>query len=255
MVKPRRVAVCGLGLVGGSIARALSRAGHSVVGFDRKAVWEEAHSARAVRGPRRGLEQTVEGAEIVFLAAPPLANLELLERLQAPARTIVTDVSSVKVPICALARRLRTPGFIGGHPMAGNAGSGFRASRGTLFEGRTWILTPHRKESPSVKELSALIRSIGARPVLLSAAVHDRVVAFLSHVPQIVSDALLENAQEDPVARKHLGLSGPGFRDMTRLARSPRGLWMQILEENRAEVERALRAFLRVVRSHRRSAI
>ena len=85
-----------------------------------------------------------------------------------------------------------------------------------------------------------MIRDVGARVVVISPAAHDRAVAFLSHAPQVVSYALLKAARKDPVTRRHLTLAGPGFRDMTRLAKSPRSLWRQILRENAAEVARAL---------------
>jgi prephenate dehydrogenase len=91
----------------------------------------------------------------------------------------------------------------------------------------------------------ALVRAVGARPRTIAAAEHDRVVAFLSHVPQVTSWALLEAARSDPIVRRHLAGAGPGFRDMTRLARSPRGLWREILRENETEVARALEVLAR----------
>ena len=245
-----RVAVCGLGLVGGSLARALRKAGHDVAGYDRKRVFALARSAGAVGGRLLSLKETVRRAEVVVLAAPPRANRALLRRIRPvlPPGAVVTDVGSVKGPICALARRLGVPGFVGGHPMAGSAGSGFRASSATLFRGRTWILTPQGAAPGPVRVLKGLIRSVGARPVTLSPAAHDRVVAFLSHVPQLVAYALSEAARKDPVSARSLALAGPGFRDMTRLASSPRALWREILQENRADVDRALRAFRRSLR-------
>jgi prephenate dehydrogenase len=86
---------------------------------------------------------------------------------------------------------------------------------------------------------------VGARPARLTPATHDRVVAYLSHVPQLVSWAIAGAARRDPVARRHLALAGPGFASMTRLARSPRGLWRQVLAQNAGEVARARRALLR----------
>jgi len=97
-----------------------------------------------------------------------------------------------------------------------------------------------------------LVRAAGARPCLLDAGEHDRTLAFLSHVPQIVSWALLEAAVADPVARRGLGLAGPGFRDMTRLAKSPRPLWRDILGQNEAEVVRALRGLAKALATSRR---
>jgi prephenate dehydrogenase len=130
---------------------------------------------------------------------------------------------------------------VGGHPIAGNEGSGFAASRVGLFEGRAWVLSAEA-EPKALRRVRALARAAGARPVVLEAARHDRALAFLSHVPQITAWALFEAARRDPVAGRALALAGPGFADMTRLARSPRGLWREILGQNRREVDRALRA-------------
>jgi len=94
---------------------------------------------------------------------------------------------------------------------------------------------------------AAVVFPVGAKPILMDAAAHDRALAFLSHAPQVVSWALFEAALGDQVARRFLPLAGPGFRDMTRLARSPRSLWGEILGQNRVEVARALRAVTRAL--------
>jgi prephenate dehydrogenase len=155
-------------------------------------------------------------------------------------------VTSVKVPIVREAARLKLRRFVGGHPMAGRERSGFAASTASLFRARPWILTP-AKDPLAARTLRALIRRVGARPVELAAANHDRLVALLSHVPQIVSWALFQTAAADRVAKSHLDLAGPGFLDMTRLARSPRGLWREILTSNDAEVRRALAVLRRAL--------
>ena len=147
------------------------------------------------------------------------------------------------------ARRLGLRHFVGGHPVAGNEGRGFAASSATLFRGRVWVLTPEGA-ARAVREVRALVRATGARPVAMTAARHDRVLAFLSHLPQVVAWALHEAAATDPAARRHLALAGPGFRDMTRLHRSPRALWREILAGNHDEVRRSLRAFARALRAY-----
>jgi len=119
-----------------------------------------------------------------------------------------------------------------------------------LFEGATWWLVPARSRRANAV-VRALVRDAGARVVLTDAARHDRVMAFLSHAPQVVAWALLDAARADPVARRQLRHAGPGFRGMTRLARSPRALWHDILGANRVEVTRALAALRRALERRR----
>ena len=249
-----RVAIVGLGLIGGSLARALTARGHEVLGSRR--------GTRASAGAGGGRHQSGRGHRrggrgrsrtCWCWRRPPRVNLALLRRLAPLCRAglVVTDVGSVKSPIEREARRLGLSRFVGGHPIAGSEGSGFGASSATLFRGHAWVLTPST-ESAALRMVRRLVREAGARPCLLAAAEHDRTLAFLSHVPQVVSWALFEAAVGDPVARRSLGLAGPGFRDMTRLARSPRPLWRDILGQNKAEVARALRALEKALARARR---
>ena len=235
------VAIVGLGLVGGSLARALTRAGYQVLGVDRPVVLRRALAARAV-ALGRSLGDAASEADVVVLAAPPDANLRLLRDLarRPTPLPVVTDVGSVKGAIAAEARRLGLDRFVGGHPMAGSERSGFAASSAGLFRGRPWILTPSGSRPEAVRAVRALIRAAGARALVMTPGEHDRAAAFLSHTPQVASWALLGAALADPVARRHLRMAGPGFHDMTRLAASPRRLWREILAQNRGEVVRAL---------------
>ena len=129
--------------------------------------------------------------------------------------------------------------------MAGNERSGFGASSATLFRRCPWILTPAAPGSAEARVVRRLVRAVGARSVVLTPERHDRVMAFLSHVPQIASWAIRRAATDDVVTRQYVGLAGPGFRDMTRLAGSPRSLWREILAQNHRETARALRALVR----------
>ncbi len=242
------VAIVGLGLIGGSLARALTRVGYGVIGVDRDRVRRRAVRAGAVAGTT-GTVEAAAGVDVLVLAAPPEANLRLLRRLARVARPglVITDVGSVKRPIVQEAARLGLRGFVGGHPMAGTEGAGFLASSPDLFLGRPWVVTP-AGDPAAVRRVRGLVRAVGARPVELEAAVHDRAVAFLSHLPQVVAWALAAAARGDAEAGRWRSLAGPGFHDMTRLARSPRRLWREILAQNDAEVSRALGAFIRELR-------
>jgi prephenate dehydrogenase len=247
-MKRPSVAIVGLGLIGGSLLRALTRSGYDVLGVDRPAVLRQVRAARAAAALASDLA-AVRRADVVVLAAPPAANLKLLRAVARLDRRegVITDVGSVKLPICREAARLAIANFVGGHPMAGSERHGFAASRADLFARRPWILTPASGARRGLRAVRSLALAVGARPYALGAAEHDRVVAFLSHVPQLAAWALLEAARGDPVARRNLELAGPGFHDMTRLASSPRPLWREILKANRKELGRAVRAFRRAL--------
>lgn len=242
------VAIAGLGLIGGSLAKALSRAGYRVIGVDTPARMRAAR--RALAETAASIEDAASRADVLVLAAPPTANLRLLRAVALLGRDglVVTDVGGAKHAICTEAKRLGIAGFVGGHPMAGRERSGFAASSADLFRGCAWILTPDRSSARAVRAVSALARAVGARAVRVPPATHDRVVAYLSHVPQIVSWALARAAASDPVARRHLRLAGPGFASMTRLARSPVPLWRDVLAQNASEVARARKRLLRELR-------
>lgn len=245
MAQRPRVAVVGLGLVGGSLARALTAARFQVTGIDWPLVVRRALATRAIaRGATRA--EAAVGADLVVLAAPPATNLRLLRRLArvAPKGLAITDVSSVKGEIAREAARLGLAGFVGGHPMAGTEKRGFDASSALLFRGAPWWIVP-APDARATRLVRAVVRATGARPITTDAATHDRAMAFLSHLPQVLAWALLDTARADPVSRRQIRRAGPGFRDMTRLARSPRPLWRDILDANRAEVGRAVRALVR----------
>jgi prephenate dehydrogenase len=250
-VKRPTVAVVGLGLVGGSLARALTEAGYRVIGHDRPAVLRAASSAGAIASAAPRLRDAVADADVVVLAASPRTNRRLLPEVARAARpgAVLTDVGSVKRGICADARRRRIARFVGGHPMAGRETSGFAASKPDLFRDRWWILTPDAGLAPAaLRIVRGLVRAAGARPIVMTPAEHDRAVAFLSHVPQVLAWALLAAARSDRVASRRLAVAGPAFREMTRLAGSPRPLWREILRENRAEVRLALAALRAALR-------
>lgn len=242
--------VAGLGLVGGSVARALHRAGYEVVGVDRAAVLRKARSARVIRRGFTELAAALSRADLLVLAAPPRASVRLLAQAarRGPRTLVITDCTSVKREIVREARRLGLRRFVGGHPIAGNEGRGLAASSVDLFRGRAWVLTPDGSAPAALRAVRALVRATGARPIAMSARSHDRAFAFLSHLPQVVAWALHGAATADSTARRHLALAGPGFRDMTRLHRSPRALWREILAGNQDELRRSLRTFAREMR-------
>jgi prephenate dehydrogenase len=190
------------------------------------------------------------GADLIVLAAPIGENIRVLQRLDShvPGTAIVTDTGSTKrttvEAAAALPSRLR---FIGGHPIAGAAGGGAANASADLFSGRRWILTPtDRSSSEDVEALRILIESLGASVHLMSAAEHDRLFAYLSHLPQLAVSALMR-VVGDAVASDGLEFAGPGLHDSTRLAASPPSLWETIAADNRENVAAALSQLIAVL--------
>jgi len=258
----RRIAIVGVGLIGGSIGLAVRRSvrGVRVVGIDREPVLRKARSRGALDEATTDLEEGLAGADLVVLALPVDAILRGLPRVARSLSpgAILTDVGSTKQAIDRRVRRLGLGArFVGGHPMAGSERSGIAHADGRLFAGAPWVLCPaggaagrRRVSGPAgaaatrpVRRLSALVTRLGARPALLDPRSHDLIVARLSHLPQLVSVALT-NAACSREARPFPHLAGPALRQMSRLADSPPDLWNGILKSNRRAVARALDDFI-----------
>ncbi|HEX8291324.1 MAG TPA: prephenate dehydrogenase/arogenate dehydrogenase family protein [Pyrinomonadaceae bacterium] len=252
MSKPMwdRVTVVGCGLVGSSFARALKRAGACgrVAGWDADpAALDEALSLGAIDEVDRAFKEGgVSRSDLVYLATPVGQIVEFL-RAGGPhvkPGAVVTDAGSTKVEVCRAARggAGRAWRFVGGHPVAGSHLSGPAQGRAGLFEGAPYVLTPPEDGSdPSaLAALEATLKLIGARVRVLSAAEHDRALARLSHLPQLVSCALAAAVEGRAGGEELSGLAGEGYRGMTRLAASPWAVWRDILATNPREVADAL---------------
>ncbi len=229
-----------------------------VVGYDlNPAARRAALRMRAVHRAPRTLEDAVREADLVVLAAPVRAILKLLAEMASHLRrgTVVLDVGSTKCEIVRAMDRLpRGISAVGGHPMAGVESPGIAAARRGLFAGRAFFLVPSRRTKPVALSLSAsLARAIGARPVKIGAVEHDRVVALLSHVPYVLSLALVEAAARASAGRSDLApLVGGSFLGATRVARSDPRMMGDALTTNRGNVAGALRALARIVGRYER---
>lgn len=223
----------------------------SVVGVARsQATLDGAVQIGAADDVTTDVQSAVREADLVYLAAPVGAVPGLLEQIAGVVQgdCIVTDAGSCKREICAAGDRFfLSGGFIGGHPMAGSERSGPLAAREDLFSGTTYFLTPTQRTSFSVVEsMVSLTSALGARPVLVSAELHDQVVAATSHLPHVASAVLARVVQESIQASSEAAAGvGQGLRDMTRLARGDPELWADICIANADEIEPCLSALSR----------
>jgi prephenate dehydrogenase len=228
------IAIAGVGLIGGSFGLAARKAGFrgTILGVSSPRTIQKAIARGAIdRGTT--LQDAAGAADLLFLAQPISVILETLRDLKT--EVIVTDAGSTKAAICDAAKCLR--GFVGGHPMAGKEISGVEAAEADLFRGRPWVFT---SEPPAA--LRALVASFGARILVMNAEDHDRMVAWSSHLPQLVSTALAGAVHRH--APDAVAVAGPGLRDMTRLAASPWDIWRDIIATNHDNVYAALDAYI-----------
>jgi prephenate dehydrogenase len=240
-----RLAIIGLGLIGGSIGLALKRAklgSLEIAGSD--AEWDVATRARrahAIDRDVRSAVEAVEGAAVVVVAVPISQMPKVFEEI-APALgegAVVTDTASTKREVLRWAQELlpASVSFVGGHPIAGKETPGLDAAEASLFEGRPWALCPsvHASEK-AIQTIENLIAVAGARPVLIDAAEHDSYLAAVSHLPLVAASALFSVASSGKAWPELAGLAGPGFRDTTRLASTSPDLSHDICLTNRENV-------------------
>ncbi len=242
-LREARVAIVGLGLIGGSLALALKGRCALLLAADpdpRTRALAMERGVVDVISPEAAA--VVPQADVVVLAAPVRTILHLLDELPAlhPGRAVVMDVGSTKKEIvdrmATLPERFDP---IGGHPMAGKEKGGLCHAEATLFRGAVFALTPLSRTSARARRVaSALVAAVGAFPLWLNADTHDQYAAAISHAPYLLSLALTLATPEEAAV-----LAGPGFRSTTRLASSPPGVMADILLTNRAWVLKALRGF------------
>ncbi len=240
---PRTAAVVGLGLIGGSLAFRLRGAHMRVLGVDVDAKALDLARQRGAIDTGSTDLGVVADADLVIVATPlnQLAQVGIAAARRMRSGAVLTDVGSVKAPVVAaihasLPANVR---FVGGHPMAGSEGTGMAAAAAALLDGRPFILTPTARTAPEgVATMQAVVTRIGMRPVILDPVQHDELVAQVSHLPYVVSLALLRAVADDA---KSIG--GPAMAEMTRIARSPAGMWAEICRANREAILRALARF------------
>jgi prephenate dehydrogenase len=242
------IAIIGMGMIGTSLGMALRNADEpgsrlgplQISGFDRdRSSLNTARGRLAIDRVATSLADAVAGAQIVVLAVPVLAMRELLGELAAllPAGTIVTDVCSTKAQVMGWARELlpTTVDFVGGHPMAGRERSGPDAADPELLREAIYCLTvtPHTRPQ-AIEAVEAMVEAAGAKPYYIDAEEHDSYVAGVSHLPFLLSAALVDVASQGSAWREMQALAASGFRDVTRLASGSPEMHRDICMTNRA---------------------
>ncbi|HEV8564671.1 MAG TPA: prephenate dehydrogenase/arogenate dehydrogenase family protein [Actinomycetota bacterium] len=253
-----RVAVLGTGLVGTSIAMAAGRVGCDVRGWDADPATAGRSAAHAGLRATGTLEECVADAEVVVVSTPiPSIGPLAARALVAAAGAVVTDVASIKSRVLeqveAAADPAALPRFVGGHPMGGSERSGPEHASASIVDGIVWVISPSAASDPrAVERIEGWIRRLGALPVRIEAARHDRLVAVVSHLPQVASTSLMSlAAAEEANEPEMLLLAAGGFRDLTRLAASNPALWSEILLANREAIADAIDLYVDRLRSLR----
>ncbi len=247
-----RVTVIGTGLIGTSVALAARRAGADVLGWDLDGGVLEAAARGGGLTAAPSLEAAAGDADLVVVATPiGVVAAAVVAALEAAPDAIVTDAASVKTRVIEEVRAQAPAGtlarFVPGHPMGGTERSGPEHASASVLDGIVWVLAPAAETDPgATRALQAWVEGVGARPVVMDPARHDRLVAVVSHLPQVASTTLMGTAADREAGEQDaLLLAAGGFRDLTRLAASQPALWSEILVANREEVATAIDLFVR----------
>lgn len=246
-----QITIVGVGLIGGSFALAARRAGFRgrIVGCDRPAELALARAGGIIDDGTEDIVAATRGSDVILLATPVGAIIDLLEQAPVfPPEALITDVGSTKEAIVERARAVLGDAapvrFLPGHPMAGRERSGVGQADASLFENAVWLITPLTGADPAAGragEFLKLVEAIGARVVALELAQHDRLCAWISHLPQMVATALAAAVEDelgdDP---ELLAIGGRALREMTRIASSPYSMWRDIALTNTANIQQAL---------------
>ncbi len=248
----RQITIIGTGLIGGSLGLALKKrhlAGR-IIGCDRAPVLERAIDCGAIESGSTHPADAVRGSDLVVLAAPVIAILDLIDRLgpALPPKTLVVDVGSTKAEVVERAAksfgRNASQRFLAGHPMAGQEHAGVEFADADLFEGAAWLFTPLPRQNVHAGMCGEFIHcaeKMGAKVAVVDAIAHDRFCAWISHLPQMISTALAaalvdEFGPDAPV----LDIGGRALREMTRISGSPYSMWRDIAITNKKNLSDAL---------------
>lgn len=247
MNSPKTISIIGLGLIGGSIAKGLKKQGADICikAFDVDEVLQKAAAEKTI-DEKLDSVNSASGSDIIFLCLPTGASLQALEALSQNIGpdTLITDVAGVKSIFYEKWKELDSKGlYIGGHPMTGKEKGGYDNSDPLLFENAVYILSSEKEENKNFVFLKSIIKSLGARIKYVDPYLHDKVVAFVSHLPQLASVALVNSAGRKDDEINFLDFAAGGFRDMTRIASSSFNIWEPVIRQNKKFIIESLTAF------------
>jgi prephenate dehydrogenase len=230
----RTAGILGTGLIGASIGQGLAAAGWTVIGWDPDAeALGIAEEVGALSLRSADVDELLAALpDVIVLSGPPEAVIAAAADLETDG--LVMDVTGVKQPVLEAARPAR---FVGTHPMAGRERSGPRAASPALFRGAAWVVVTDGASSDDLRAVEAIVETLGARPVRMTAREHDRAVSVVSHLPQVLAAVLMTEAAERTDA---VDLAAGSFRDLTRVAASDPGVWTQLLLANKGPLLGAL---------------
>ena len=232
----KNISIIGLGLIGGSIAKGLKRGSTQIkiLAYDKPEVIKKALIDGTIDYGLKSVEES-----IIFLCLPIELTLEVFDKIMpiSGENTIVTDVCGIKGALEDKRKNIKSKGiYIGGHPMTGKEKGGYENSDELLFENAVYILSDTEKENPKTKDLTDIIKLLGARIIFLNPNVHDKVVANVSHIPQLLAVVLVNSASKKSDDINNLDFAAGGFRDMTRIASSDFNIWESVLKLNKNEI-------------------
>ena len=246
-MKIKRLAIIGLGLIGASLAKAIKHIvpATEIAAFDYPDILEQAVSDKTIDVTLQSYNDALE-YDLIFLALPIERSIEAFKELSPLLKSnqTISDLCSVKGIFADEWKTLKSKGsYIGAHPMAGKEKGGYKNSDSLLFENSTFIISEESKKYAALAEYAELIKSIGARITFLDPYLHDEIVAKVSHLPQLLSVILVNQAAIKKNGIQFIDFAAGGFRDMTRIASSDFNIWESILEYNKGEILKSLDSF------------
>lgn len=249
----QKIAIYGLGLIGGSLAKAFKKSGIDlhISAFDKTEVLETALADKTIDEIIEDIE-SVKSFDVIFLCLPVETSLEYFKKLAPLLDTnqIITDVCGIKSIFAKSWGELESSGiYIGGHPMTGKENGGYENSDPLLFENSIYVLTEDLNKNKELSQFRNLVEALGANILYLPAHQHDVIAASVSHLPQLLSVALVNTAALKADEYNFLDLAAGGFRDMTRIASSDFTIWESVIRNNKEEILAAMESFSREINS------